>query len=105
MGDKIRVKVIAIDDHDRVKLSRKALLREEKGLPPAEPSAPPPRGRREGGDGGGRGRREGGDEGGPPRRRREGGDEGGHRRREGAEAEAPPRRREAPPQEMREPEE
>ncbi len=104
MGDKIRVKVIAIDDHDRVKLSRKALLREEKGLP-AEPSAPPPpRGRRE--DGGGRGRREGGDEGGPPRRRREG-DEGGHRRREGAGAEAPPRRREGPPpqEEMPEPEE
>jgi polyribonucleotide nucleotidyltransferase len=97
MGDKIRVKVIAIDDHDRVKLSRKALLREEKGLPPAEPSAPPPRGRRDGDGGPPRGRREGGDEGGPPRRRREGGDEGG-----------PPRRREAPahpPQEMREPEE
>jgi polyribonucleotide nucleotidyltransferase len=126
MGDKIRVKVIAIDDHDRVKLSRKALLREEKGLPPAEPSAPPPR-RREGGDGGPpRGRREGGDEGGGRGRRREGGDEGGGRgRREGresreggdegghaprrhesagAEAEGPPRRH-APPPEMREPEE
>ena len=44
VGDKLQVKVIAIDDQDRVKLSRKALLREEKGLPPGEPSAPPPRG-------------------------------------------------------------
>jgi polyribonucleotide nucleotidyltransferase len=103
MGDKIRVKVIAIDDHDRVKLSRKALLREEKGLAPGEPSAPPPRGRREGGEGGPpRGRRDGGRDSG-----REGGDEGGppRRRREGAEAEAPPRRHAPPPPEMREPEE
>ncbi len=60
MGEKIRVKVIAIDDHDRVKLSRKALLREEQGLPPMDPSGPPPR-RREGGDGG------------PPRGRRDSG--------------------------------
>jgi polyribonucleotide nucleotidyltransferase len=30
IGDKIQVKVIAIDDQDRVKLSRKALLREQK---------------------------------------------------------------------------
>ena len=29
MGDKVRVKVISIDDQDRVKLSRKVLLREE----------------------------------------------------------------------------
>jgi polyribonucleotide nucleotidyltransferase len=102
MGDKIRVKVIAIDDHDRVKLSRKALLREEKGLPPAEPSAPPPR-RREGGDGGPRGRRNGGDDGGPPRGRRRD-DEGGppRGRREGAEARhAPP----PPAPEPREPQE
>ncbi len=91
VGEKIRVKVIAIDDHDRVKLSRKALLREEKGLPPGEPSAPPPPRRREGGDGGPPRRREGGD-GGPPRRR-EGGDEG------------PPRRQAPPPAEMREPDE
>jgi polyribonucleotide nucleotidyltransferase len=91
VGEKIRVKVIAIDDHDRVKLSRKALLREEKGLPPGEPSAAPPPRRREGGDGGPPRRREGGD-GGPPRRR-EGGDEG------------PPRRQAPPPAEMREPDE
>jgi polyribonucleotide nucleotidyltransferase len=102
VGDKIRVKVIAIDDHDRIKLSRKALLREEKGLPPQEPSAPPPR--REGG-GGPRGRRNGGDEGPPRGRRREGGDEGPPRgRRESGESEAPPRRHH-PQQEMRQPEE
>jgi polyribonucleotide nucleotidyltransferase len=41
VGDKMTVKVIAIDDQDRVKLSRKALLREQKGLPPGAP--PPPR--------------------------------------------------------------
>jgi len=90
VGEKIRVKVIAIDDHDRIKLSRKALLREEKGLPPTEPSAPPPR-RGEGGPPRGRG-----DEGPPRGRRREGGDEG------------PPRRHAPPPQqqqEMREPQE
>src|SRR5262249_8473816 len=104
MGDKVRVKVIAIDDHDRIKLSRKALLREEKGLPAEPPSAPPPR-RREGGDGGRGGRRNGGDEGGPPRgRRREGGDEGPPRgRRE--EAESPRRHPAPPPPEMRDPEE
>jgi polyribonucleotide nucleotidyltransferase len=40
VGDVIDVKVIAIDEHDRVKLSRKALLREQRGeapLPPREP--------------------------------------------------------------------
>src|SRR5438477_481562 len=68
-GDKIKVKVIAIDEHDRVKLSRKAVLRDEN--PPPEGSAPPPPQqapppRREGGDGGGR----------PPRR-----DGGGRGRR------------------------
>ncbi len=31
VGDKLQVKVIAIDDQDRVKLSRKALLRDQKG--------------------------------------------------------------------------
>jgi polyribonucleotide nucleotidyltransferase len=30
VGDRLQVKVIAIDDQDRVKLSRKALLREQK---------------------------------------------------------------------------
>jgi polyribonucleotide nucleotidyltransferase len=41
VGDKIQVKVIAIDEHDRVKLSRKVLLREQN-RPPGEPGAPPP---------------------------------------------------------------
>ena len=31
VGDKMQVKVIAIDDQDRVKLSRKAVLREQRG--------------------------------------------------------------------------
>jgi polyribonucleotide nucleotidyltransferase len=69
VGDHMQVKVIAIDEHDRVKLSRKVLLREQnkpaggEGAPPAPPRHPsegrPPR---EGGRDGGRegGRREGG---------------------------------------------
>src|SRR4029450_10400195 len=54
VGDRLQVKVIAIDDQDRVKLSRKALLREQKGL---SGEAPPPRreGDRPGRDGGGGG--------------------------------------------------
>jgi polyribonucleotide nucleotidyltransferase len=47
VGDVLQVKVIAIDDQDRVKLSRKVLLREQKGEAPQQSS-----------DGGGRGRRE-----------------------------------------------
>ncbi|MFM8952194.1 MAG: S1 RNA-binding domain-containing protein, partial [Planctomycetaceae bacterium] len=31
IGDTMRVKVIAVDDQDRVKLSRKAVIREEAG--------------------------------------------------------------------------
>jgi polyribonucleotide nucleotidyltransferase len=57
VGDKLQVKVIAIDDQDRVKLSRKALLREQSGEAPA--AGPPPR--RGGGPG------HGGGHGGPPR--------------------------------------
>ncbi|HVS35153.1 MAG TPA: S1 RNA-binding domain-containing protein, partial [Gemmataceae bacterium] len=74
VGDHIQVKVIAIDEHDRVKLSRKVLLREAKGeTGEAPPSAPPPP-RREGGDRGDRGDR-GGERrerrpDGPPRERR-----------------------------------
>jgi polyribonucleotide nucleotidyltransferase len=34
VGDVMKVKVISIDEHDRVKLSRKVLLREAAGLPP-----------------------------------------------------------------------
>jgi polyribonucleotide nucleotidyltransferase len=66
VGDTLQVKVIAIDDQDRVKLSRKALLREQNPRPAGE--GPPPR-RPEGDRGGDRGDR-GGDRGprrGPPR--------------------------------------
>ena len=68
VGDILKVKVIAIDDQDRVKLSRKALLREQnQGAAPAggrEGGGPPPRERREPREPrgepreGGRGRRE-----------------------------------------------
>jgi polyribonucleotide nucleotidyltransferase len=61
VGDQIQVKVIAIDEQDRVKLSRKALLREQKGPggdsgqpPPREPRGPREDGPRRG-DGPGRG--------------------------------------------------
>jgi polyribonucleotide nucleotidyltransferase len=86
VGDTLRVKVISIDDQDRVKLSRKVLLREENpnaggeggDMPPPLPRPPRPEGehrgerggeRRGGGGGGGRGR-------GGPRRG------GGERRRD-----------------------
>src|SRR5205823_9597928 len=53
VGDILQVKVIAIDDQDRVKLSRKALLREQNKPPAgpggAEPPPPPPRRHSEGG--------------------------------------------------------
>lgn len=43
VGDIMKVKVIAIDDQDRVKLSRKAVLRDERGgAPPPGGDAPPP---------------------------------------------------------------
>ena len=92
VGDVLQVKVIAIDDQDRVKLSRKVLIREQKGLPPDSP--PPPR--RDGGgpprrDGGGPPRRDRGD-GGPPRRERGSqeprGDRGGPESRDRGDGEA-----------------
>src|SRR5438445_12976670 len=47
VGDRLQVKVIAIDDQDRVKLSRKALLREQNpaahGGEPGGPGGAPPR--------------------------------------------------------------
>jgi polyribonucleotide nucleotidyltransferase len=70
VGDVLKVKVIAIDDHDRVKLSRKALLREQKG---ETGGGPPPR-------------RHGGESGGP---RRHGGESGGPRRHSESEARGP----------------
>jgi polyribonucleotide nucleotidyltransferase len=44
VGDHLQVKVIAIDEHDRVKLSRKVLLREQNRGPEGAPPPPPPRG-------------------------------------------------------------
>jgi polyribonucleotide nucleotidyltransferase len=41
VGDRLMVKVIAIDDQDRVKLSRKVLLREEGGAAPAASGGQP----------------------------------------------------------------
>jgi polyribonucleotide nucleotidyltransferase len=57
VGDRLQVKVIAIDDQDRVKLSRKALLREQSGAGPERPDRPerPPGGGGRGQPGGGRG--------------------------------------------------
>jgi polyribonucleotide nucleotidyltransferase len=44
LGDQIPVKVISIEPPNKIRLSRKALIREAAGLPPAERSAPrPPR--------------------------------------------------------------
>jgi polyribonucleotide nucleotidyltransferase len=57
VGDRLQVKVIAIDEHDRVKLSRKVLLREAKG--PGEGSSPPPPPRRPQGESRGESRSEG----------------------------------------------
>jgi polyribonucleotide nucleotidyltransferase len=77
VGDQMLVKVIAIDDQDRVKLSRRAALAERgiedpaannprpAGAPDRGPGGPPRPPRREGDRG--PDRREGG--GGPPRRR------------------------------------
>jgi polyribonucleotide nucleotidyltransferase len=39
-GDQVLVKVIAIDPQGKVKLSRKAVLREQAGLPPEPPAEP-----------------------------------------------------------------
>jgi polyribonucleotide nucleotidyltransferase len=68
-GDQILVKVINIDPQGKVKLSRKAVIREQAGLPPEEPQQPRPH---SGGGGGGGGWREEGGGGGdrPDRRRR-----------------------------------
>jgi polyribonucleotide nucleotidyltransferase len=77
MGDTMLVKVIAVDEQDRVKLSRKAALA-ERGIPDDRPPAPPrppgagpgaPSG--PGGPGGERSSDRGGDRGGPPRRPRD----------------------------------
>src|SRR5690606_8210478 len=97
MGDKIRVKVLLIDDQGRVKLSRKAAIAEEGEAALALEDRHPTttaeggggdrggHGGGRGGDGGrrggGRGPRGGGDRGGRGGER--GGDRGGHRGGEG----------------------
>jgi polyribonucleotide nucleotidyltransferase len=72
LGDQIPVKVISIEPPNKIRLSRKAVLREQAGLPPLEPSPRPPR--REHSDRGprrdfdrDRPRPRGGDRGGPRR--------------------------------------
>lgn len=86
VGDMMQVKVILVDDQDRVKLSRKAVLLEQSDAPPGEEGSgggyrPPrepradrgDRGGGGGGGGGGRGRDRGG----------RGGDRGGRRDSQG----------------------
>jgi polyribonucleotide nucleotidyltransferase len=77
VGQELQVKVIAIDEHDRIKLSRKALIREAAGLTAQPVGVGAPAGgdrggeRRERGEGRGEGRGRGGDR---PRRPRDDGD-------------------------------
>jgi polyribonucleotide nucleotidyltransferase len=101
VGDKMQVKVIAIDDQDRVKLSRKALLREQN---PAGTGGPREGGERGGyrGDRGERGDRGGhrggerggyrGDRGGDRGERGDRGDRGGDRGTHAERGERPPER-------------
>jgi len=78
IGDEVRVKVILIDDQGRIKLSRKAAMREE-GLSDPEPVGAPAGGS-EGHQGDrDRGPRDGGDRGGDRGPRRDGGGRGGDR--------------------------
>jgi polyribonucleotide nucleotidyltransferase len=77
MGDTVRVKVISIDDQDRVKLSRKVLLREENPeAAEAEAAAHPRPPMGEGGDRGERRDRGNGDRGRGDRGERSGGGRG-----------------------------
>ncbi len=75
VGDQIPVKVISIEPPNKIRLSRKAVLREQAGLPPQEPAPRPQRNsdRDRGRPGGPRNfdrdrSRPRGDRGGPPRR-------------------------------------
>ena len=67
-GDQILVKVINIDPQGKVKLSRKAVIREQAGLPPEPPQEPRPRRDRDDGGGSRRRRPSGGGGGGGGRR-------------------------------------
>src|SRR5439155_12535676 len=95
MGDRVRVKVISIDDQDRVKLSRKVLLREEDPDAAAAEAAANPRPPRSEGDSGGRDRdrgpRDGDRRGGGREGERRGGGGGGGRGRGEGERRPPPR--------------
>jgi polyribonucleotide nucleotidyltransferase len=55
VGDQIPVKVISIEPPNKIRLSRKAVLREQAGLPPQEPAPRPPRHDRDRRPGGPRG--------------------------------------------------
>ncbi len=69
VGDPMLVKVIAVDEQDRVKLSRKAAMAERGIIDPNAGNQPGPGGRPPGGgDRGGDRGGYGGDRGGPPRR-------------------------------------
>ena len=76
LGEQILVKVLSIEPPNKIRLSRKAVLREAAGLPPAEPSARPPR-RGDGPPRGGGRDRGGRDRGGRDHDRRSGGGGGG----------------------------
>ncbi len=76
LGEQILVKVLSIDPPNKIRLSRKAVLREAAGLPPAESSPKPPR-RPDRPRGGGHSRERGGHD--RERRPRQGG--GGFNRR------------------------
>jgi len=56
MGDQVPVKVISIEPPNKIRLSRRAVLREQAGLPPLEVTPRPPR--RDSDRGGGRPRRD-----------------------------------------------
>ena len=58
IGDQIPVKVIGIEPPNKIRLSRRAVLREQAGLPPLEVTPRPPRRDSDRGGGGGRPRRD-----------------------------------------------
>jgi polyribonucleotide nucleotidyltransferase len=72
LGDKILVKVLSIEPPNKIRLSRKAVIREAAGLPPLDPAPRPPR--RDHGD-----RPRGGPRGDRPRERERQGSRGGGR--------------------------
>jgi polyribonucleotide nucleotidyltransferase len=88
VGDRLQVKVIAIDDQDRVKLSRRALLREQNPQASAAPTGPGGPGAGPGGPGSGPGGPSSGP-GGPPPQRRPEGDRPPPRRRDDRPGEGP----------------